>query len=972
MNPVEALLLENINNPNSLFVFPTDIASSRWADLLLRRMAENSDTAAISMEKFIAWDIFKQNSIKSKVQNKRSIPSALRKIFVSRLVKENANLAQGETPVFTSLIRVEWAQQASQFTSWLTGILPQLGAWFNKTTGLAINSILGDDAKRAAANFEGDDKDMFTLASRYAQFLEQYSLFEPAWETPPFNEDGKEVFIFFPESLSDYSEYKDLLANSEHVKIISAKESEEFLNDTFFYTNSRSEITEASLYIRALNEKQNIEWDSIAVCIPDTENYEPYVLREFNNRNIPYVKRSSKPLSDYPAGKFFRSILDCSSQDFSFNSLVSLVLNKNLPWKDSGTIDELIQFGIKNNCLYSWTEETDTQPKHINVWEDAFNNPIEFFNKEIRNFFNNLKKRVSSFRGAESFAELRKQYFIFRDQFFNMDDCDDETDLILSRCISELMNLVELEKGFPDVRAVDPFSFFTDFLTEVFYLPKPNTSGVAILPYKTAAAAPFDCHIILGAGQESLSVVYSHLNFLPGKKREELGIIDEDASVSFINMHKYNSIKNSAFFCCEQTFSGFAIPHSKIGAPSEAKERYASDSKYNDKFSQDLYKDEINHLNFSLPSGDCGEQRLHENQMIGFTEWKKRRFKDTSETSVKAKWETTEEIQKIINASFAKTGKYSVSATSLQKYFQCSLKWLFESVFKLENIQIETSLMAENISGLVYHAILNNFFTELKNNNPILLKPVQSNKDISLPESYNKLLEKSINQIFDAFPLLNQNRMSALTARLLSAGKKDFKYNLEIFLSQFLLYFAGCSVEGSESSYQLEQDTYTMRGTVDCILKDAESQYIIVDFKLKYMPDRSDCIADNEENELADFQLPMYITLTEETKQYKVYTALFYSIVDLKPEVIIGTICNSNTEKTIPAKKENQIIRESERYDIIFKEFKNKTKQFADEISTGNFTIFKQKNNDCLDCDYQRICRTVYIIDRENNLLGKH
>ena len=971
MNSVQAVLLENINNPNSLFVFPTDISSSRWADLLLRLMAENADTAAISMEKFIAWDIFKQNSIKSKVKNKKSIPSALRKIFVSCLINENAILAQEKTPIFSSLIRVEWALQASQFTSWLTAILPQLGAWFNKTTGLAINSITGEKAQETSSKFEGDDKDMFTLALRYAQFLEQHSLFEPAWETPPFNEDGKEVFIFFPESLSDYSEYKDLLANSEHVKIISADDCDKLSSDTFFYSNSRSEITEASLYIRALNEKQNVEWDSIAVCIPDSENYEPYVLREFSNRNIPYVKRTSKPLTDYPAGRFFSSVLDCYSQDFSFDSLVSLVLNKNLPWKDGELIDSLIQFGIKNNCLYSWTEEAEGKPNHINVWEDAFNNPIYYYSNEISDFFKNLKRRVFNFRGAESFAELRKQYFIFREQFFNMDNCTDETNLILSRCISELMNLTELEKNFPDVHAVDPFSFFIDYLSDIFYLPQSKTSGVAILPYKTAAAAPFDCHIILGAGQDSLSVVYSHLNFLPGKKREELGIIDEDASVSFINMHKYNSIKNSAFFCCEQTFSGFTIPHSKIGSPSEPRERYASDAKYSDKFSQDFYKDEINHFNLLPPADDCSEQKLHENQLLGFTEWKKRRFQNASETSADKNWKINDEIQKIISASFAKTGKYSVSATSLHKYYQCSLKWLFESVFKLENIQIETSLMAENISGLVYHAILNNFFTELKNNKPILLEPVQINKNITLPEFYKKLLEKCINEIFSAFPLLKQNKISALTVRLLCAGKNDFKYHLERFLSQFLLYFAGCSVEGSESSYQLERDTYTMRGSVDCILKDADSKYIIIDFKTKYMPGRSDCIAEDG-NELADFQLPMYITLTEKTKQYKVYTALFYSIIDLKPEVIIGTISDTNTEKEIPAKKENQINRESERYKIIFKEFKYKTEQFAKEISTGNFTVFPQKSNDCLGCDYQRICRTVYIIDRENNLLGKY
>ncbi|WP_461256451.1 PD-(D/E)XK nuclease family protein [Treponema sp. R80B11-R83G3] len=967
MNLVEKTLIENINNSNSLFVFPTDISASGWADRLLRLQE-----GTIAMNKFIAWDDFKQNSIKSKVQNKRSIPSVLRKIFVSSLVNENAqNAAQGKTPIFSSLIKAEWAQAAAQFTPWLTGVLPQLGVWFKKVTGLTADSILGNEAENAASKMEGDDKDLFVLIRRYALFLSEHNLFEPAWETPPFNDEGKEVFIFFPESLSDYGEYRELLADSRHVKTIRASNTDDLKSDTFFYPNSRSEIKEAALYIRALNENHGVNWDSIAVCVPNSENYEPYVLREFTNRNIPFVKRSSKLLCDYPAGGFFRSILECVSQNFPFSALVSLIMNKALPWKNSLPIEKLVQFGIDNNCLYSWVEEIDGEEKYINVWEDAFNNPIRFYDRETRELFNELRKRLNSFRRCESFNEIRRQYFIFREYFFDMETCGEESDLILSRCISELMNLVEIEKSFPDVKAPDPFLFFTEYLDEVPYLPQQELSGVAILPYKTAAAAPFDCHIILGAGQESLSVVYSRLDFLPRKKREELGILDEDASLSFINMHKYNSKKVSAFFCSEQTFSGFAIPHSKIDSPSEPRTRYSTDAAFADKFAQDYFDAESA---FYSSLAITNDEKLHESQINGFTNWKNRRSKKSTSSG---KWTAGEKIKDIIKTQYAKTGKYSVSATSLQKYYQCSFKWLFENVFAIENSRIETSLMAENLSGLVYHAILNNFFTELKNGSPLLV-PEQTDLGLSLPPSYRTLLEKSINKIFDCFPLLKTDghpQMSALTARLLRAGKDDVNYHLEKCLSSFLSFFAGYKVAGSECNYKYENDTYILNGFIDCILKenrDGIDKYVIVDFKLKYMPARCDCTAD-EETPLTDFQLPMYITLIEKNEHFEVYTALFYSILDQKPQVIIGTVHDKSANKNIPSKEEDQIIRSSERYMKIFSEFKNRTEQFTEEISSGNFTVFPQDNNDCFNCDYQRLCRTVYIIGRENkNTLGKH
>ena len=88
MHPVEKILLENIDNPRALFIFPTDVASSRWADHLLRLKGGGT----VPMNKFTAWDKFKQKSIKSKVVNKKSVPSALRKIFINRLISENAEI----------------------------------------------------------------------------------------------------------------------------------------------------------------------------------------------------------------------------------------------------------------------------------------------------------------------------------------------------------------------------------------------------------------------------------------------------------------------------------------------------------------------------------------------------------------------------------------------------------------------------------------------------------------------------------------------------------------------------------------------------------------------------------------------------------------------------------------------------------------------------------------------------------------
>jgi hypothetical protein len=125
----------------------------------------------------------------------------------------------------------------------------------------------------------------------------------------------------------------------------------------------------------------------------------------------------------------------------------------------------------------------------VNAWEDAFDHPFGGYKPETRRFFEGLKRRANGMRRARSFSEIRKRYFAFRERFFDMEKASGETDAVLSRCVSELMNLEEIETSYPGVTVPDPYLFFTGHLGEITYLAQQAGSGVAILPYATAARA---------------------------------------------------------------------------------------------------------------------------------------------------------------------------------------------------------------------------------------------------------------------------------------------------------------------------------------------------------------------------------------------------------------------------------------------------------------------------------------------------
>jgi hypothetical protein len=973
---VDRILLDHLENPLSLFVFPTDIAVNRWADRVLRLRGGGS----IAMEQFIAWDRFKNASIRSRMQDKRSVPSILRRIFVSRLLEENAARIRdrGENEgIFRSLIPPVYAQGASSFSSWLAAMLPQLGNWFESVSGKPVAEIsagISDPEDPGGTGiFEGDERDLFSLTLRYKEFLDHYKLFEPAWEKPPFDDNGRECFIFFPESLSDFSEYESLLKAAPQVRILRLQDTGggEKSCRTFYYTNARSEITEAALYIRNLVDREGIAWEDIAVSLPEGENYEPYAMREFANRSIPVVRRAGKALSDYPAGQLFTGIQDCCVQGFPFARVSNLLLNSHLPWKNQVLIDQLIDFGIRNNCICSWTEDG----RREDVWLDAFNSLAGSREQRARGYYQELTSALEKIHGARNFRELVRAYFTFRDRFLDSSQCSAETDAVLSRCVSELLSLVEIEDSFPDLSAPDPYGFFIEHLKETSYLAQEKTQGVSILPYRTAAPVPFDCHIVLGSSQENLSMIFSRFTFLPRVKKERLGLGDIDASDAFITFHRLNSTMPAAFFCSGQSFSGFAIPHSSLGIEGEPRLRCAETG--DGLFAPDLFDAEESALREPGMGGAAPE--LHHVQVRGFHAWRERREGVAFSTIVPGGL-SGPGIAELLEKKRG-GGKVRVSASSLEPYYYCSAKWFYERILRLESRRMETALMAENVTGSLYHAVLDRFFKALTEEGGMLAFPGggAAGRMVSpgveqgvLSPGCRRLLSASIREIFDALPLLPGERipLSALTSRFLRAQERVVQGQLELLLGALLGYLGGCRVLGSEIGYEVEKQDYFLTGKVDLLLSDEQEESesprgVIVDFKLNRLPDRKSCV---EEGELGNFQLPMYVTLAESSGGDPVGTALFFSILKTDAAVIFGRIRDRFSGKQKPGRQ--AVIRGDGggRFDAIMAEFLAKAEAYAHDIGRGDLAAPHGGEEHCGGCAYRRVCRTLYTVAGDRSL----
>ncbi len=900
-NIIEEVLKTHIKETNSIFVFPTQNAADLWAD----RIIFISECSAVSMERFIAWDNFKSDSIRGQHQDKISIPSTMRQIFATQLTEQNK-----KEPFLSYIITKEYAQNGNSFSTWISNILPSLSMWKKYFEN---NHNEPDD----------EDKDLLKIYELYNDFLNKYSLFDPAWETPPFSADGNHYYIFFPEILSDYKEYKSILESSPaDITIIPLPKNDIINGKVNFFKDSRVELKSIVLYLRKIHEEEKIEWNDIAISVPDLDTYEPYIKRELDIYCIPNVTRYAKPLSSTRAGALFKQLFECYSENFSYDSLKNLLLNTDLPWKEKDEALRLLNFGKENNCICSFKYDD----KDYDIWVESFK---EIGDERIKIFYSTLKDYITKIVTASSFTEIKNRYFIFREKYFNMDNCTAQADNIISRCISELSGLIDLEENYPECKIPFPYSFFVNQLNSIKYLNQTSENGVYILSYKTAACSPFACHIIIDSSQTGLSVIYKPLTFLREDKRIKLlgGLSYEDPNVTkeFIQLYQMNSYKIPAFFtAASKTFSGYSQSISFL----EENDYTKTENPY---IKDDFYKTEKDWF-----LGNNPPEKIFDYSRKGFENWKKSQNQkdDDNSTSIKI-------IQEMIQTKRINTDELmKVSNSSLNSFFKCSRLWLFKNIINLKEQKNETALMDDYKVGNLYHKILENFFKTLKKNNKnIMLKQETEQNEPELPEEYLEYINQSIEKA-----ITDKTINSCLERELLKTTKDALTQKMTMFITNLSKKFNNYSVYDVEKdfSYPLKDKKIILEGKIDLILQNPEDfDFTIIDYKTSKEP--KNLYYTEESNTLPDFQLPLYIYYLKSTStKNDVDKALFYKINEIKTKEF-----------------------ELENYDSTIKKVLECIDEYSKCIQENNFESNTPDFKDCLKCSYKAICRKTFNISRK-------
>ncbi|GMO25097.1 MAG: PD-(D/E)XK nuclease family protein [Termitinemataceae bacterium] len=914
---IELNIRQYIKNQNCYFVFPSDIDAQQWG----RKSCTFDFLHTVASDRFLAWDKFKEMMCKTD-GGLRPVSAELRLLFTTNLIKRNKEaVASGITDNGLPLISVipkQFAEDGGIFADSITATLPYLTYWQQRH---AANG----------GNADNEDTDLLTIKKLYNDFLSATNTYEISDICFEFAATDNCYIIFYPELIEDWSIYKDIfLEHNDKVKIVKIQQ-DKIESNLNLYESARTELRGIILSIKKLYEEDGVAYEDIAVNVPDLKNIEAYIKREFALYDIPMHAHSGRALAEYETGRFWKAADECVQNNWTFKSIKALLFNNHLPWKMPDINQELIRFAINNNCLCGYYEDSG----FVDVLENAlFLSP----NTLLHEYYKKLKKTVTGMTHSKSFTILIKNFFDFRKYFFSEQSKDEDEDKesyenkilsnSLSRCIEELWNLVNIEKKYSIPMPENPYSFFISMLKKKQYVPAREDNGVHIFEYRVAAASPFKYRFIMNVSQNAASIVYKPLKFLNNDKRKALNV--EDISVSAEYFKAYNAQYIS---CSLHAFSGWSLPHSfwndriKNAVPqpdsyTEEKSWWADEAL----FPVNLYPaQKMSFKNWFAVYSASKQNAKEGKQKIILPEYKEKIMqKDHNVLGISSNEENS---------------CIKVSASDLNIFFECPQKWLYGRLLDIKELKVEAEMLDADSKGLILHLVLSKLYKKIKETDKIFIAkniPLYKEWLFEITSEYFLTQNEHPSVLIKPFVVpLTRSVCNILGSYLVSESKKYDGYGideLECYIEQ------NCELPLSGS--------ILLKGFIDRVSIDKKNNPVIIDYKTKNTPAIRDCTA-NENGDLFNFQMAVYVKLYENLKNKKIASAVFASLVDRD----YTTIIDDETKKDRAVYQNTMYALEE--YLKIYHD-----KVLAYDLSTKDVSSFI-----CHSCDYKTVCRKTYHLN---------
>lgn len=459
-------ILDYLENTEKTLVFTSETAARNALSAFIDRRPGK----AVFKDRALSWDRFYLSLLDTK--GKRSVTKTERKVFAYSFLK---NGGLGCLRAFASC---EYPESLLAYSSSIASLLP-----YFPSPDDGVREHISSDMLH----------DIDILRTSYSAFLEEKGLYEKNYLKPDYSgiEEGKYVFVF-PTTFT--SSKTEAVLRLGKVEVIDAPQGGE--TPLVEYPNAISEIRWTLRDIK--EDRKHYRDDEIAISSSSLDSYRPYLESEAKKRDIPLVFTSSRPLSDYPEGRFLEQLNSAVSSRWSFEETKKLLLNPQFPFRDRDKNVRIIRLGI----------ERKMEDKGRESW-------MRVLGGEERELFREIADKAESIVKSTRSSLTLKHIQEFRDSFFGDGEWNEEDDRVFGSALEILTAM-----GEDDIPGL--YRLFLSLIDETAYVERSDDeSGIRVYAYPASAGLITPVHYIIGLDDRTTRLKIDDYPFLVSLTRPE-------------------------------------------------------------------------------------------------------------------------------------------------------------------------------------------------------------------------------------------------------------------------------------------------------------------------------------------------------------------------------------------------------------------------------------------------------------------
>ncbi|TVQ37487.1 MAG: PD-(D/E)XK nuclease family protein [Spirochaetaceae bacterium] len=892
-----------------MLVFPSEVVARFWR----RRAVQQLQRRAVSHDRIISWDAFKERVFEIRSQA-RPVNATLRRIFAAALLHQNR-----ERPCLRAVVDPRYSANSAAFVGLLQRILPSLRAL----------------ADRGALQQTGEPLlyDLALIYDRYRSFLQRAGLFEPGWHRAGIAAPEDPHVIVFPDLIADYAEFAGELERHATISTISTAAFERGVAPGAAasvavreYVNAHREVHAVLAEIEALLD-QGIAPEEIVVSVAEPEAHEPFLQRYAELHAIPMLFRRGRPLSDSAAGRFFRALSTAVSSGFAFNALRGLLLDQAVPWGQPRLGRELIRAAVDAGCLKAGlgSAQSATKERHADdEWLRAIAAAAGDDRAVLRRYYLGVRDSLNGIAAARSAAELRQRLIAFVRRFLDGERWDTQSLNVYQRALDELKQLVAAESALGQ-GVTDAFVLWLGLLEQTPYVQQSNEGGVAVFPYRVAAGMRPGYHFVINASHDGTRIVENPFTFVREDLRERLDLPERDFSHAFLRAYRVSG-ESVNFSYSLQSFAG---PRFAAGGladraePAEAAHR-------------DPYRDERELWAAGL---EQLPQRLYRWQSEGLLSLARtglrRRDVDLSRQPVAP----GSLRARLLERSTGGGPLLSLSASRIDSYRSCPFGYLLAYSLRIEQTDFAVIVQPALAVGSYQHAVLESLYQRIARDDA-LVRPERL-------EHYVQMLSEVLQD-----ESLLRSALRALPRPVIELVRRITSEGATRLLHAELEQPGRHRIEQTELSLsrRFDQPAVELTGRIDRLGRHPDDDsYILVDYKRRGSARRSQVVGrGGDPSTITTVQLPVYMLLLEGDGR-RVERAYYYQVERGR---IVTILSPDPPRYRLDENERQELLDYVERViETVAAGLRNGDYRFPDPV-TG-----------CDTCHYRGICRARFAVE---------